>query len=135
MPSSPSDDELLALARQAAARAYSPYSKARVGCALLTTTGTVFTGCNVENASFGLTMCAERVALGAAVAAEGAGMRWTRAAVMAEGLEFPPCGACRQVLAELAADGARVIFIDQGTPVSLPMRDLLPAAFDGGRLP
>lgn len=129
-----SDEALLDLARQAATAAYSPYSRAQVGCALIAADGRLFTGCNVENASYGLTMCAERVAVGAAVSAEGPGMKWTRLAVVALGLEFPPCGACRQVLAEFAAPDARVTFLASGHPVTMRLRDLLPAGFDAASL-
>lgn len=123
------DIELLEQARRIAESAYSPYSEAKVGCALVTESGQIYLGCNVENASYGLTMCAERVAIGRAVAEEGPGMRWTRAAVVALGLEFPPCGACRQVLAEFATADSRVIFLSQGQPVSMRMAVLLPAGF------
>ncbi len=129
-----SEADLLEQARRAAAAAYSPYSGARVGCALVTAAGGIYSGCNVENASYGLTMCAERVAVGAAVSAEGPGMKWTRLAVVALGLEFPPCGACRQVLAEFAAPDARVTFLASGHPVTMRLRDLLPAGFDAASL-
>lgn len=131
----PSAGALLAQAEAVAAHAYAPYSRAQVGCAFVTTSGQVFTGCNVENASYGLTMCAERVAIGSAVAALGPGMRWQRLAVVARGLEFPPCGACRQVLAEFAAPEAEVIFLRDGQPVTMAMSALLPAGFDGSQLP
>ncbi len=133
--STPSDDELLRLACHAAESAYCPYSRAQVGCACVTTSGHLFTGCNVENASYGLTMCAERVAIGSAVSSLGPRMRWQRLAVVALGLEFPPCGACRQVLAEFAAPDARVIFLRNHAPVSMKLSDLLPAGFDGASLP
>ena len=123
------DTELMDRARGVAELAYSPYSSAKVGCALVTEAGRIYLGCNVENASYGLTMCAERVAVGRAVAEEGAGMRWVRAAVVALGLEFPPCGACRQVLAEFAMAESRVIFLSQGELVSMGMSELLPAGF------
>lgn len=123
------DLDLLNRAREVAEMAYSPYSKVKVGCALVTEAGQVYLGCNVENASYGLTMCAERVAIGRAVAEEGAGMRWVRAAVVALGLEFPPCGACRQVLAEFAMAESTVIFLSAGQPTSMRMANLLPSGF------
>ncbi len=95
--------ELVRRAREALARAYAPYSNFRVGAALEAVDGRVFSACNVENASYGLTICAERAALAAAVAA-GA-RRFTRLAVASE-VDPPaaPCGACRQLLAEFGMD-------------------------------
>ena len=90
--------KLLTAAKTAQRRAHAPYSKFRVGAALLTKSGQVYTGCNVENASYGLTICAERVALMKAVSE---GHRQFKAiAVVAPSASLSPCGACRQVLAE-----------------------------------
>ena len=90
--------KLLTTAKAAQRRAHAPYSKFRVGAALLTKSGKVYTGCNVENASYGLTICAERVALTKAVSE---GHRQFKAiAVVAPSASLSPCGACRQVLAE-----------------------------------
>ena len=93
------DSTLICEALKARESAYAPYSKFAVGAALLCEDGEVFRGCNVENLSFGLTMCAERVAIGAAVAA---GKRKFRAVAVVADTDEPisPCGACRQVLAE-----------------------------------
>ena len=95
--------ELMALAVKARAASHSPYSRFAVGAALLTASGQVFLGCNVENASYGLTCCAERTAVFKAVS-EGE-RRFIAIAVTArEGQGAPPCGACRQVMAEFAPD-------------------------------
>jgi cytidine deaminase len=126
MTSSPT---LLERATAAAAQAYAPYSHFQVGCALLTAQGNLFTGCNVENASYGLTICAERSTIFHAVAEEGPGMRIAELAVIALGQAFPPCGACRQVIAEFAGPETPVWFLRDGKPVVLTMAELLPASF------
>ena len=123
--------DLLALAETAALQAYAPYSKFRVGCALQTLSGRIHTGCNVENASYGLSICAERNTIFQAVAQEGASMKVVRMALVCLGHEFPPCGACRQVIAEFSmADGlTEVTFLRDGNPVTRTMAELLPEAF------
>jgi cytidine deaminase len=130
----PTDAGLVALARRACSRAYAPYSRYRVGCALETSRGTVFTAANVENASYGLTICAERAAVCAAVAAEGPRLRVRRVAVAVAGRRsFPPCGACRQVLAEFGdADTPVLIAKPRGFDAS-SIGALLPRTFQLGR--
>ena len=123
------NSELLEQAQIAAAKAYAPYSHFQVGCALLTAQGNVFTGCNVENASYGLTICAERNTIFHAVAEEGPGMKIATLAVIALGHEFPPCGACRQVIAEFARPETVVWFLRDGKPFAMTMAELLPAGF------
>lgn len=122
-------EELMERARAVAAKAYAPYSRFQVGCALVTAEGAIYTGCNVENASYGLTICAERNAIFHAVAQEGQGMRIASLAVIALGHEFPPCGACRQVIAEFAAPQLPVIFLQNGLLVTKTLAELLPATF------
>ena len=121
--------ELFDRAKAAAAKAYAPYSHFHVGCALLTAQGNIFSGCNVENASYGLTICAERNAIFHAVTEEGPGMKIATLAVIALGQEFPSCGACRQVIAEFASPETAVWFLRDGKPVSMTMAELLPASF------
>lgn len=121
--------ELMQRAREAAEKAYAPYSKFQVGCALVTQAGGIFTGCNVENASYGLTICAERNAIFHAIASEGPQMRLASLAVIALGHEFPPCGACRQVIAEFAAPDMPVCFLQNGRLVTQIVAELLPSTF------
>jgi cytidine deaminase len=128
------EQELVEMASQARQFSYSPYSKFRVGAAVECSDGRVFTGCNVENSSYGLTMCAERVALGKAVS-EGA-TEVTRIAVIADAeAPVPPCGACRQVIHELCGENVRIIMSDQNGKIEVhTISQLLPAAFDGSFL-
>ena len=123
------DQELMDHALEAAERAYAPYSKFYDGSALVSATGAVYQGCNVENASYGLTICAERNTIFSAVAAEGPAFRIAGLAVVAKGLEFPPCGACRQVIAEFAGHDVPVHFLRDGRLVTLTVAELLPAVF------
>jgi cytidine deaminase len=103
-------EQLFTQARAAAESAYAPYSKFRVGAALLAADGRVFTGCNVENRSFGLSICAERGAVMKAVS--DGGRRFTALAISTPDSPTPvgPCGACRQVLSEFMPPSARVYF-------------------------
>ncbi|HZI75701.1 MAG TPA: cytidine deaminase [Gemmatimonadales bacterium] len=120
-------DALIAAARAAQARAYAPYSNFRVGAALESESGDVFTGCNVENASYGLTICAERAAVFAAVQA---GARRFRRAVVVSDTDPPaaPCGACRQVLAEFGLD-LRIDGVGSRNTVHWRLSELLPSPF------
>ncbi len=119
---------LLAQARAARTRAYAPYSRFLVGAAVLCEDGTVFTGSNVENASYGLGMCAERVAIGAAVASGQ--QRFTAIAVAGSGPgATAPCGACRQVIAEFAPDCPVYCAGELGQALHTTMAALLPHQF------
>ena len=120
-------DSLVEAARAVQQEAYAPYSRFRVGCAIEAEDGRVFIGCNVENASYGLTICAERAAVCAAVAS---GARRLRRAVVATDADPPaaPCGACRQVLSEFGRD-LIVTGVGSGEAVHWTMAELLPSAF------
>ncbi len=119
-------DTLLAAAREARQRAYAPYSHFHVGAAVLLSDGTVVHGCNVENASYGLSVCAERVALWSAVA-QGRRDFVAMALVVPSG---SPCGACRQVMSELCPPDMPVwIQTDDGTIKMFTVAELLPHAF------
>ena len=120
------DETLLALAKKAMERSYSPYSHYAVGAALLCADGRVFQGCNIENASFGLTNCAERTAMFKAIS-EGA-QEFTTIAIAAQGSAPWPCGACRQVLNEFAP-GIRVIVTWDGNVDEMNLCELLPHGF------
>jgi cytidine deaminase len=122
--------QLLEAARGVLDKAYAPYSRFRVGAALLTATGAVFSGANVENASYGLTLCAERAAVAAAVAGEGPGMKIRAIAVVCDAPgACPPCGACRQVIQEFGGGDTVVIFYGPEGLVQRPLGELLPAGF------
>ena len=124
---------LVAAARAARRRAYAPYSRFQVGAAVLCR-GQVHAGCNVENASYGLTVCAERVAVGTMVAAGG---RRLEAVAVASGTSppTPPCGACLQTLAELGRPSLPVLLAGpRGKAVQTTLGELLPRSFGPGYL-
>lgn len=123
--------DLIQAAIAARTRAYAPYSLYAVGAALLGASGTVYAGCNVENASYGLTNCAERTAVFTAVAAGERSFREI-AVVTANGAS--PCGACRQVLAEFGLDLVVHIADVTGRFRSVTVRELLPSSFDGSQI-
>ncbi len=128
------DAELILAAKKAREKAYVPYSRFPVGAALMTEDGTLYTGCNVENASYGLSNCAERTAVFKAVS--DGHRRFAAIAVVAD-TEGPvsPCGACRQVLSEFAP-GARVLLTNlKGEILETTVAELLPGAFRETDLP
>jgi cytidine deaminase len=127
-------DPLVQAARAAQAKAYAPYSNFRVGAALESDSGDVFVGCNVENASYGLTICAERAAVCAAVSA---GARRFRRAVVVTDSDPPaaPCGACRQVLSEFNRAMVVVCATVGGAVARRNLSDLLPDSFGAAALP
>ena len=119
---------LIEAAWEAREMAYAPYSKFQVGAALLAKDGRIFLGCNVENISYGLTNCAERVAIGAAIAA---GVReFVAVAVVADtGVPISPCGACRQVLAEFGVP--KILLANRSECIEFTLAELLPRALSG----
>jgi homotetrameric cytidine deaminase len=130
-PILPALDDLLDQARHAALHSYSPYSGFRVGAALRFSNGAVVTGTNVENVSYGLTICAERSALVAAISQFGPEIRIEAVAVAnLNGAASPPCGACRQMLSEFLVPDAPVIFPAADGMRTMTFCDLLPLAFD-----
>jgi cytidine deaminase len=122
-------EQMLSSARAAFKNAHAPYSNFPVGSTILTESGALYSGCNVENASYGLTICAERNAIFAAVAAEGSGMRIKAVAVATE-RDGPcaPCGACRQVIFEFGPE-AVVLFRGQSGTEQMLITKLLPEGF------
>ncbi len=123
-------DRLVAAARAARAHAVAGYSGFRVGAALETAAGEVITGCNVENATYGLTICAERVAMFKALS-EGH-RQFTRVAIVADTeAPTPPCGACRQILWEFGGDLEVILANTARVTATHRMRELLPHPFDG----
>lgn len=113
--------------------AHAPFSKFKVGAALEDESGRIYTGCNVENATYGLTVCAERVAVFKAIS-EGA-RRFKRIAVAADTeVLTPPCGACRQILWEFCGDAELILVNVQGKSETLRLKDLFPRPFDASFL-
>ena len=127
-----SPDALMDQARGARLHAYAPYSRFPVGAALLLTDGTVVLGCNVENASYGISLCAERNAMTTAITA-GAGKPLAVAIAGERGRACPPCGACRQFLAEFNID-MEIILEDGDNMKFYKLSELLPACFSHGSM-
>ncbi|MFY9724524.1 MAG: cytidine deaminase [Bryobacteraceae bacterium] len=126
-------DPLLAAALAARRHAFAPYSKFQVGAAIEDSAGRIHTGCNVENATYGLTVCAERVAVFKAIS-EGV-RQFRRVAVAADTDSLtPPCGACRQILWEFCGDVEIVLVNPRGKTETYQMRDLFPKPFDASYL-
>jgi cytidine deaminase len=125
--------ELLAAALAARQHAHAPYSHFRVGAALEDATGRIHTGCNVENSTYGLTVCAERIAVFKAMSE---GIREFRRIAVAADTETltPPCGACRQILWEFCGDIEVTLVNPRGKSETLRMKDIFPRAFDASFL-
>lgn len=126
-------DLLIEAAKQARENAHAPYSNFRVGAALRSTSGRIFAGCNVENATYGLTMCAERVAIFKAVSEGERGFSAIAVVTDTEVLT-PPCGACRQLIWEFCGDIPVSMTNLNGKMEVIQMRDLFPRPFDDSNL-
>jgi len=130
----PLQQKLIKAARLARRRAHAPYSKFRVGAALLGKSGRVYSGCNIESSSYSLTVCAERTALFKAIS-EGE-KKFKAIAIVADDKDFtPPCGACRQVLFDLAGNIDIIMVNSRGRTAVARLDELLPFAFDDKHLP
>lgn len=123
------EQELIDAARQVRDLAHAPYSNFQVGAAVETEDGTIYTGCNVESASYGLTVCAERVAIWKGIS-EGV-KKFGRIAVVVDTEELtPPCGVCRQIIWEFCGDVPVILSNLKGKTETIQMSELLPRAFD-----
>jgi cytidine deaminase len=125
-------ERLLTGAQRASERAYAPFSRFYVGAAILTRSGEIFTGCNVENSSFGLSNCAERTAIFTAVAAGAVAAEGDLAAIAVvnrQGTVCTPCGACRQVIFEFGPEAVVIYRAPNGKIAQLKAKDLLPEGF------
>lgn len=122
--------QLIKTATKALKSAYAPYSQFQVGAAVLTTKGKIFAGCNIENASYGLSMCAERNAIANAIIGQGKDTMEIKAIAVVNSQQVPcsPCGACRQVIWEFGRE-AEVIFVGNSGWHNLTIRELLPVGF------
>ncbi len=132
------DSELIRLAADARANAYAPYSRFAVGCALQAADGHVFVGCNVENASYSATICAERVAFGTAIAS---GAKAFKKMALVGGKQgqlpnqpCPPCGVCRQVMREFCDDSFEILTCDENELKRFTLAELLPHSFSEKQL-
>lgn len=124
-----SETKLVAAATDVRERAYAPYSNFKVGAAVEADDGTIYTGCNVESASYGLTVCAERVAIWKGISRGEKHFRRIAVVVDTEKLT-PPCGVCRQIIWEFCGDVPVILSNLQGNTETIMMRELLPRAFD-----
>ena len=126
-------DRLVEAALSARERAYAPFSRFKVGAAIEDEDGRVFTGCNVENSTYGLTICAERVAVFKAIS-EGASKLMRVAVVADTAVLTPPCGACRQILWEFCGDAELTMANIQGQVETISLQEIFPRPFDASFL-
>ncbi len=129
------DDQLIAVARAAREHAHAPFSKFRVGAALRAKSGRIFSGCNIENASYGLTLCAERVAIFKALSEGERPHEFEAIAILTDSDALtPPCGACRQIIWEFCGDVPVILANLQGKIERERSLNLLPRPFDSSHL-
>ena len=126
-------EALISAAKDARLNAHAPYSNFRVGAALHATSGRIFSGCNVENATYGLTVCAERVAIFKAISEGERGFDAISVVADTDSLT-PPCGACRQLIWEFCGDVPVILSNLKGKTETIPMRSLFPKPFDTSNL-
>ena len=126
-------DQLIAAAKQSRENAHAPYSNFRVGAAVRATSGRIFAGCNVENATYGLTVCAERIALFKAISEGERGFDAVAVVTDTDTLT-PPCGACRQLIWEFCGDVPVILCNLKGKTETTLMKDLFPKPFDSSNL-
>jgi cytidine deaminase len=126
-------DQLIAAAKKARENAHAPFSSFRVGAAVRAKSGRVFGGCNVENATYGLTVCAERIAIFKAISEGERGFDAIAVVTDTDALT-PPCGACRQLIWEFCADVPVILSNLRGKTDIIPMRELFPKPFDSSNL-
>src|SRR3990167_8100783 len=123
-------DKLIGLAKEAQKKSYTPYSEFPVGAALITEDGDIFTGCNVENISYGLTNCGERTAVFKMISEKGGNTKIKAIAVTTKAdIPCTPCGACRQVISEFSDPDAIIIYKGEKDYVSRSISEILPGAF------
>ena len=127
------NDILISAAKQARENAHAPYSNFRVGAALRAASGRIFGGCNVENATYGLTVCAERIAIFKAISEGARGFDAIAVETDTDTLT-PPCGACRQLIWEFCGDVPVILANLKGKTENIPMRELFPKPFDSSNL-
>jgi len=127
------NDILISAAKQARENAHAPYSNFRVGAALRATSGRIFGGCNVENATYGLTVCAERIAIFKAISEGERGFDAIAVVTDTDALT-PPCGACRQLIWEFCGDVPVILANLKGKVEIIAMKDLFPKPFDASSL-
>ena len=127
------NETLISAAKQARENAHAPFSNFRVGAALRATSGRIFGGCNVENATYGLTVCAERVAIFKAISEGERGFDAISVVTDTDALT-PPCGACRQLIWEFCGDVPVILANLKGNTEVIPMHDLFPKPFDSSNL-